>query len=83
MVRIKGSRVKGQGVRKTEITPNLAVNIAGIEMKNPVMTASGTFGYGEEYSAYVDLNRLGAVVTKGLCKAKKRESSAAHLRDAF
>ncbi len=63
---IKGSRVKGQGFRKTEITPNLSVNIAGIEMKNPVMTASGTFGYGEEYSAYVDLNRLGALVTKGL-----------------
>ena len=63
---IKGSRVKGQGFRKTETTPNLSVNIAGIEMKNPIMTASGTFGYGEEYSAYVDLNRLGAVVTKGL-----------------
>ena len=42
----------------------LGVNIAGVELKNPVMTASGTFGSGEEYSAFVDLNRLGAVVTK-------------------
>lgn len=44
----------------------LGVNIAGVELKNPVMTASGTFGSGEEYSAFVDLNRLGAVVTKGV-----------------
>ncbi len=43
-----------------------AVTIAGVELKNPVMTASGTFGSGEEYSALVDLNRLGAVVTKGV-----------------
>lgn len=42
------------------------VNIAGVELKNPVMTASGTFGSGEEYSEFVDLNRLGAVVTKGV-----------------
>ena len=44
----------------------LGVNIAGVELKNPVMTASGTFGSGEEYSEFVDLNRLGAVVTKGV-----------------
>ena len=43
-----------------------AVNLAGIELKNPVMTASGTFGSGEEYSEFVDLNKLGAVVTKGV-----------------
>ena len=42
------------------------VTIAGVELKNPVMTASGTFGSGEEYSEFVDLNRLGAVVTKGV-----------------
>ncbi len=41
------------------------VNLAGVELKNPVMTASGTFGSGAEYSEFVDLNRLGAVVTKG------------------
>ncbi|HAX53148.1 dihydroorotate dehydrogenase [Muricomes intestini] len=45
---------------------NTTVNLAGIELKNPVMTASGTFGSGEEYSEFVDLNRLGAVVTKGV-----------------
>ena len=44
---------------------NTKVNIAGIEFKNPVMTASGTFGSGMEYSEFVDLNALGAVVTKG------------------
>lgn len=42
------------------------VNIAGVELKNPVMTASGTFGSGAEYSEMVDLNLLGAVVTKGV-----------------
>ena len=45
---------------------NLSVNIAGVELNNPVMTASGTFGSGMEYSEFVDLNRLGAVVTKGV-----------------
>lgn len=43
-----------------------SVTIAGIEFKNPVMTASGTFGSGTEYSDFVDLNKLGAVVTKGV-----------------
>jgi dihydroorotate dehydrogenase (NAD+) catalytic subunit len=45
---------------------NLSVNIGGLELKNPVMTASGTFGYGEEYAEFFDLGRLGAVVVKGL-----------------
>ena len=45
---------------------SLEVEIAGITLKNPVMTASGTFGSGEEFSEFVDLNRLGAVVTKGV-----------------
>jgi len=50
-----------------EITqsPNLSVEIAGIRMKNPVMTASGTFGFGKELCDLVDLNSLGALVTKG------------------
>lgn len=43
---------------------NLAVNFAGVSMKNPVTTASGTFGSGAEYGEYVDLNRLGAVTTE-------------------
>lgn len=45
---------------------NTSVNLAGVELKNPVMTASGTFGSGAEYSEFVDLNKLGAVVTKGV-----------------
>ena len=45
---------------------NTRVQIAGVELKNPVMTASGTFGSGEEFSEYVNLNQLGAVVTKGV-----------------
>ncbi|WAJ22455.1 MULTISPECIES: dihydroorotate dehydrogenase [Clostridia] len=45
---------------------NTKVNLAGIELKNPVMTASGTFGSGEEYSEMFDLSHLGAVVTKGV-----------------
>lgn len=44
---------------------NLAVNVGGIKMKNPVTTASGTFGYGPEYGRIIDLNRLGAIVVKG------------------
>lgn len=45
---------------------NLSVNFAGVEMKNPVTTASGTFGSGAEYKDFVDLNKLGAVTTKGV-----------------
>lgn len=47
------------------LQPKMAVEIAGIKLKNPVMPASGTFGYGEEYAPYINLNQLGAVVTKG------------------
>ena len=46
--------------------PNLEVEIAGIKLKNPVMTASGTFGYGEEFSPFIDLDRLGAMILKGI-----------------
>ncbi len=49
----------------------LAVEIAGLKLKNPVMTASGTFGYGEEYAPYLDLNRLGGIVVKGLSLAPR------------
>ena len=45
---------------------DMSVNIVGVTLKNPVMTASGTFGSGMEYSEFVDLSRLGAVVTKGV-----------------
>jgi dihydroorotate dehydrogenase (NAD+) catalytic subunit len=48
------------------VTMNLSVRIGSLELKNPVMTASGTFGYGEEYAEFFDLSSLGAVVVKGL-----------------
>lgn len=50
----------------------LAVEIGALKLKNPVMTASGTFGYGEEYAPYVDLNRLGAIIVKGLSLTPRR-----------
>ena len=50
---------------------NMKVDLCGVTLNNPVMTASGTFGAGEEYSEFVDLNRLGAVVTKGVAKDRK------------
>ena len=56
-------------IKETSVSinrPSLAVEIAGLTLQNPVMPASGTFGYGEEYAPYLDLNRLGAIVTKGL-----------------
>ena len=46
--------------------PAMAVEIAGLKLRNPVMPASGTFGYGEEYAPFLDLERIGAIVTKGL-----------------
>lgn len=48
------------------MTPDMSVEIAGLKLRNPIMTASGTFGYGEEFSQYVDLEKIGAFVTKGL-----------------
>ena len=50
---------------------NLSVSIGSLKLKNPVMTASGTFGYGEEYAEFIDLSRLGAVVVKGLSLSPK------------
>ncbi len=46
--------------------PDMTVNLAGMLLRNPVMTASGTFGYGQEFAQYVDLEKIGAFVTKGL-----------------
>ena len=45
---------------------NLSVNVAGMALRNPIMTASGTFGYGAEFAPYMDLQSIGAIVTKGL-----------------
>lgn len=52
--------------------PNLSVQIASLNLKNPVITASGTFGYGEEYSEFLDIDRLGAIVVKGLSITPKK-----------
>jgi dihydroorotate dehydrogenase (NAD+) catalytic subunit len=53
---------------------NLAIELAGIKMKNPVMVASGTFGFGKEYAEYLDLNKLGAIITKSIT-LKPREGN--------
>ena len=45
---------------------DLSVDIGGLKMRNPVMAASGTFGYGEEYEEHVPINHLGALITKGI-----------------
>jgi dihydroorotate dehydrogenase (NAD+) catalytic subunit len=51
---------------KSTIKPDLSIDFAGIKLKNPVLTASGTFGYGEEFAEFVDLNKLGGVIVKGV-----------------
>ena len=56
------SELKKEIVRR----PDMSVEIAGIKLRNPVMPASGTFGYGEEYTPFVDMEKIGAIVTKGL-----------------
>jgi len=48
------------------LRPDMSVELAGIKMRNPVMTASGTFGYGAEFAEYMDLESIGAMITKGL-----------------
>ncbi len=61
-----------RAVKENDPQTNLSVNIGGLLLKNPVMTASGTFGYGEEYAPYVDINRLGAVIVKGVSLHPRR-----------
>jgi dihydroorotate dehydrogenase (NAD+) catalytic subunit len=51
---------------KPATKPDMTVNLAGMKLRNPVMTASGTFGYGEEFAEYVNMESIGAFVTKGL-----------------
>lgn len=51
--------------------PNLKVTIAGIEFANPILTASGTFGYGEEFNEFIDLSRLGGIVTKSITRYER------------
>ncbi len=59
----------------------LAINIAGIEMKTPVLTASGTFGFGLEYSDFVDLNQVGGIVVKGTTLAPRAGNSGRRMAE--
>jgi dihydroorotate dehydrogenase (NAD+) catalytic subunit len=60
---------------------NLEVNIGGLKLKNPVMTASGTYGFGREYSEYCDLSQLGAVVVKGLTLQPREGNKAPRIAE--
>jgi dihydroorotate dehydrogenase (NAD+) catalytic subunit len=62
---------------------NLKVNIAGVEMKNPVTVASGTFGSGREYREFVDLNQLGAVTIKGVADKPWKGNNAPRLAETY
>ncbi len=62
---------------------NTSVEIAGVKFKNPVMTGSGTFGSGIEYSEFVDLNRLGAVVTKGVANVPWEGNPVPRVAEVF
>ena len=59
----------------------LATNIAGIAMRTPVLTASGTFGFGEEFTDFVDLSRLGAVVVKGTTLHPRRGNDGVRIAE--
>lgn len=59
----------------------LKTTICGIEFKNPVIAASGTFGFGREYETYIDLNRLGGISTKGLTLNKKEGNSGQRIHE--
>ena len=65
------------------INMNTKIKIAGIELKNPVMTASGTFGSGMEYAEFVDLNKLGAVVTKGVANVPWEGNPAPRVAEVY
>ncbi|MCL0107921.1 dihydroorotate dehydrogenase [Peptococcaceae bacterium] len=62
-------------MKNEKLKPCLEVNIGGIGMNNPVMTASGTFGFGIEYSQFIDINQLGAIVIKGVTLKPKEGNS--------
>lgn len=62
---------------------NTKVNLAGVTLNNPVMTASGTFGSGQEYSEFVDLNKLGAVVTKGVANVPWPGNPAPRIAETY
>src|SRR3989337_3322325 len=57
---------RGDGRIRGNMKPDLSIEIAGIKLRNPVMLASGTARYGEEISRHCDLNRIGAIIVKGI-----------------
>ncbi|MDE2180620.1 MAG: dihydroorotate dehydrogenase [candidate division NC10 bacterium] len=61
------------------MNPDLSVTIAGIRMRNPVMTASGTFGYAQEFEPFLDLSRLGAIVVKTITRAPRAGNPPARI----
>jgi dihydroorotate dehydrogenase (NAD+) catalytic subunit len=65
-------RKAGRRTPENKFPMNLSVQIGKLSLQNPVMTASGTFGYGAEYAELIDLNQLGAVVVKGICLSPVR-----------
>ena len=58
---------------------DLSVNIGELQMKNPVMTASGTFGYGEEFADFMDITRIGGIIVKGTTLHKSEGLSLIHI----
>ncbi len=62
---------------------NLSVNIAGVEFKNPVTTASGTFGSGKEFEDYIDLSRLGGVIVKGVANKEWLGNPAPRIAETY
>lgn len=62
---------------------NTSVNIAGVTLKNPILTASGTFGSGQEYAQFVDLNKLGGVVTKGVANVPWEGNPAPRVAEVY
>ncbi len=61
-----GQRTTGHGPRTPDFIPNIETEVAGIHFQNPVLTASGTFGYGQEFAHLIDLNKLGGICVKGI-----------------
>lgn len=62
---------------------NLKVNIAGIELNNPIMTASGTFGSGKEFEKYVDINQIGGVIVKGVANKEWLGNPAPRIAETY
>ena len=58
------------------VSPDLSVDVGAVRLKNPVLTASGTFGYGLEFLPFLDLSELGGLVTKGLSPKPRRGRGA-------